>query len=344
MSDIAKSAAGEYGTVLEIQRMSTEDGPGLRTTVFLKGCTLKCEWCHNPESIESKPQIQWIESRCIGCKICLDTCKKNALSESTGGIVINRQLCEGCGKCVEECPSTAMEIMGVRWSVDDLVQEVLKDRAYFENSDQGGITISGGEVTMQSRFVEQVLKKLQEENIHTAIDTCGFCKWESLERLLPYSNHLLFDLKEIDGDLHKKYTGSDNALILENVRKLADYLKSVNYETKLWLRTPIIPDATANVETVKRIADFINQHLSDVVERWDLCAFNNLCTDKYLRLGTEWKYRHAELLSQEFMETLAQTARDSLDKPEMVKWSGSTKLSTEGIKQDNVNTNSVCGC
>ncbi|MDX2509770.1 MAG: glycyl-radical enzyme activating protein [Desulfobacterales bacterium] len=224
MKGISQLADSDFGTVLEIQRMSTEDGPGLRTTVFLKGCPLKCEWCHNPESIEIRPQLQWIESRCIGCKICIDTCKQDALKDEDSGIVIDRNSCTGCGECVEECPTTSMEMMGVKWGVNELIQELLKDRSYFENSNQGGITISGGEITLQFRFAKKVLAGLQKEKIHTAIDTCGQCQWDSLASLLPFTNHVLFDLKEIDTSRHKKYTGFTNLVILENIKKLGEYL------------------------------------------------------------------------------------------------------------------------
>ncbi|MFA5285505.1 MAG: 4Fe-4S dicluster domain-containing protein, partial [Smithellaceae bacterium] len=132
------------GTLLEILRMSTEDGPGIRTTVFFKGCSLACQWCHNPESISPKPQIQWIKASCIGCGICVETCPEKALVKTPKGIAINRRICNGCGLCTEQCPTTAMELLGKKWSVHDLVRELIKDRAYFEQSG-GGVTLSGGE-------------------------------------------------------------------------------------------------------------------------------------------------------------------------------------------------------
>lgn len=330
------------GIVLEIQRMSTEDGPGLRTTLFLKGCPLKCEWCHNPESIDPKPQIQWIESRCIGCKICVETCKQKALSAKEDGIKIDRELCMACGECVDECPSTAMELMGKKWQADELVSELLKDRSYFENSDCGGVTVSGGEVTMQTSFAEQVLKGLKQENIHTAIDTCCLCKWDSLEKLLPYVDHLLVDIKEVENNKHKQYTSVNNELILENICKLAGYLNEKGQDKKLWIRTPVIPGSTADEETIRRIAGFINEHLSDVVDRWDLCAFNNLCKDKYLRLGKNWKYFNSELLSREEMENLVNVAKAILKNPQIVQYSGSTKFA--GNETVSYNKNSSCGC
>ena len=142
----------QEGTILEIIRMSTEDGPGIRTTVFFKGCPLSCVWCHNPESISPKPQIQWIKTTCIGCGICIETCKEKALARNPLGVVINRARCTGCGLCTEECPTTALQLLGKKWNVHDLVSELVKDRVYFEQSG-GGVTLSGGEAALAARFL-----------------------------------------------------------------------------------------------------------------------------------------------------------------------------------------------
>jgi len=264
------------GLVLEIQRMSTEDGPGLRTTVFFKGCSLKCTWCHNPESISLLPQIHWIGSRCIGCRTCLDTCPKNALSMSREGIRIDRVVCDGCGLCVEECPSIALELLGEEWNLEDLVKEVLKDRVYFEKSN-GGVTVSGGEPTIQADFVAELLQQIKGHGIKTALDTCGLCNARSLNQLLPHANLVLFDLKEINPQKHLDFTGSDNRVILENLIHVADYIDSHLFPEGLWIRTPLIPGATDTVENLKGIGAWIKAHLDQKVKRWELCAFNNLC-------------------------------------------------------------------
>lgn len=313
------------GTILEIQRMSTEDGPGIRTTVFLKGCTLKCTWCHNPESISPKPQIQWVEINCIGCKLCISECENNALADGSDKIIINRNLCTGCGACTMACPTTSMELFGKKWTVDDLVHELAKDKAFFETS-KGGVTISGGEVTMQADFTLDLLKKLRKIGIKTAIDTCGQCKVETLEKLLPYVDILLFDLKEINSEKHKFFTGHSNKLILENLIFVSKYMETNSYPTIFWVRTPVIPDATATLENISGIGKFMSANLKRKPDRWELCTFNNLCKDKYIRLGLNWKHNDTKLLTKEEMENFIKTAKTTGLNPSTIFWSGSTQI------------------
>ena len=314
--------------ILEIMRMSTEDGPGIRTTVFFKGCTLKCAWCHNPESISPRPQIHWIGSRCLGCKLCLAQCPRGALSFGEGGLQIDRAQCEGCGRCAAECPSTALEPLGRAWELDALVREVVKDRAYFEQSD-GGITISGGEPTMQPEFAAAFLAALREAGIHTALDTCGQTSPEALATVAAHADLVLYDLKEIDPERHREFTGVANDRILDNLKRLAADLRRRAGRTRLWIRTPIIPGATDRDENLTGIGRFIAANLKGLVDRWDLCAFNNLCRDKYTRLGLEWPYRQAGLLGRGQMERLAEVARQSGVDARLVHWSGSTRMEAD---------------
>jgi pyruvate formate lyase activating enzyme len=313
------------GVILEIQRMSTEDGPGIRTTVFFKGCSLHCAWCHNPESISPRVQIQWVGNRCLGCRTCLSVCPQGALSATPEGMTINRRLCDGCGKCAEECPSTAMELLGTLWDVDDLCRELIKDQVYFEKSG-GGITLGGGEPTLQSPFATDLLKRLKERGIPTAVDTAGLCPWEALEGLLSYTDLILYDLKVMDSQKHNELTGVGNSLIQNNLLQVKRQMEKHGQPGELWIRTPIIPEATATEANIEAIGRFIQGQLNGMVGRWDLCAFNNLCRDKYLRLGLDWSFRDRPLLDRSFMERMVEVARNSGVDPQIVHWSGATRL------------------
>jgi pyruvate formate lyase activating enzyme len=171
------------GRILHLQRLSTEDGPGIRTTVFFKGCPLRCTWCHNPESFLPQPQTQWFAVRCLGCQTCIEICPNQCLTMTDSGLIIDRERCQGCGACAEACPTGALEILGRIVSVDELLYELLKDRTYYEKSG-GGVTLSGGEPTLQAEFAEALLRALKNEEIHTALDTCGLTSQLTLERFI----------------------------------------------------------------------------------------------------------------------------------------------------------------
>jgi pyruvate formate lyase activating enzyme len=313
------------GNILDIQRLSTEDGPGIRTTIFFKGCSLKCAWCHNPESISSRPQVHWILNRCIGCGTCSDVCPEGALSRSAAGLEFDREACTGCGECAAECPAAAIEQLGEGWLVSDLLAEVIKDRAYFETSG-GGVTIGGGEPLLQPDFAAALLKRLNQQGIHTAVDTCGHCSAKAFRAILPQVDLILFDLKQIDPDLHTHFTGAGNQQIIANLEAVAAAMKVQSHPRELWIRTPVIPGATDSDENVSGIGRLIADRLGGHVQRWELLAFNHLCRDKYLRLGLRWEYDSAELLTADRMEGLARTARASGVDPSIVHWSGSTRV------------------
>lgn len=334
------------GTILEIIRMSTEDGPGIRTTVFFKGCPLSCTWCHNPESISTKPQIQWINKACIGCGICTETCPEKALAKTSGGVVIDRGLCTGCGLCAAQCPTTAMELLGKKWNVHALASELIKDRVYFAESG-GGVTLSGGEAALQPDFCLALLMELKEKGIQTALDTCGQVSQTLLAGLLPHTDILLYDLKEIDPGKHGLFTGSGNKRILANAAFAAHYKKSHPNPQTLWIRTPVIPGATDTAENIGGIGDFIETRLNGAVDRWELCAFNNLCRDKYQRLGIDWPFAGSDLPEKSRMEELTQVAQSRVTRS-CVSWSGSTRLKQRSDNQSagetEDSTRSIPGC
>jgi pyruvate formate lyase activating enzyme len=308
--------------ILHLQRLSTEDGPGLRTTVFFKGCSLRCAWCHNPESLSPRPQVQWIENRCIGCDTCLGACPNGCLTRTPQGVTIDRARCQGCGACAEACPANALELLGTRVGVDDLLAQVVKDRVYYEQSG-GGVTVSGGEPALQAEFVAEFLRRLKDTGIHTALDTCGACSASSLAPLLPHTDLVLFDLKEIDPEKHRQFTGQPNQRILENLLIARDALARQPGKT-LWLRTPLIPGATATRENLTGLGAFIAENLDGRVERWELCAFNNLCRDKYRRLGIEWRYADTPLMTLDELRQWEACARQSGVRPDIVTATGAT--------------------
>ncbi|MBD3255613.1 MAG: glycyl-radical enzyme activating protein [Candidatus Lokiarchaeota archaeon] len=331
----------ELANIFEIQKMSTEDGPGIRTTVFFKHCPLKCAWCHNPESISHKPQLEWLKHKCIGCKICVEMCEQNALFFDEEGLHINRDFCIGCGSCVKECPSTALHMFGQKWDVEELYNEIAKDKIYYEKSN-GGVTISGGEPTLQPAVVERFLKKCKENGISTALDTCGYASQEIYKKLLPHVDLVLLDIKEIDSEKHKQFTGVPNDKILENAQWLAQYLKESN--KKLWIRTPLIPKYTATEDNIRSIGRFIVNELQNFPERWDLLSFNNLCQDKYSRLDMEWILKDVPLMKAKEIENLYDIAEATGVKN--VQWSGLTKREkreeTKANKDDKIKLSS-CG-
>jgi pyruvate formate lyase activating enzyme len=309
--------------VLEIQRLSTEDGPGIRSTVFMKGCSMHCLWCHNPESIARKPQLQWIGSRCIDCRICLETCKHSGLTLIESCMQIDRSRCQGCGDCAEACPSNALEIYGKTWTARDLADELLKDRAFYEKS-KGGVTFSGGEATLQSEFVAEVMRLLKTHDIHIALDTCGMTNRESLERLLPYVDLVLYDLKQMDPEKHAQLTGAPLENVLSSLAYITEYISRRGQLKQIWIRTPIIPQATDDTANVRMIGEYIHEKCADVVTRWDLLAFNNLCADKYERLGMKWNYAASPLISENKKELLFSTARKTQVHAGIVHWNGNT--------------------
>jgi pyruvate formate lyase activating enzyme len=318
------------GRILHLQRLSTEDGPGIRTTVFFKGCPLHCAWCHNPESLSTRLQIQWFPVRCIGCQTCVKTCPNGCLTMSADGLVIDRERCEASGKCTEAClsaeacPSGALEALGRTVSVTELLVELGKDRAYYEKSG-GGVTLSGGEPTFQPDFAEALLRGLKEQGISTALDTCGLCSPHTLDRLLPYTDLVLFDLKLLALEPHRHFTGVSNAQILENLQHIREFIQQPPQSIQLWIRTPLIPGATDTEENLAAIGRHLASQLDGAVRRWELCTFNNLCRDQYTRLGLDWAYATTPLMTRLELARCEQFARGSGFHPELILATGATR-------------------
>ncbi len=321
------------GRILHLQRLSTEDGPGIRTTVFFKGCPLACAWCHNPESLSSQPQVQWLETRCLGCGTCVATCPHGNLKLTPAGLTIARATCTGCGTCVEACPANALELLGTAITVEALVAELLKDRTYFETSG-GGVTLSGGEPTLQPGFALALLQQLHAAGVQTALDTCGLAAPATLAALLPHVDLLLYDLKEIDAERHRAFTGQSNERILANLRQACAQSAGRTPPLRLWIRTPLIPGATLNRATLHGIGAWIATQLDGAVERWELCAFNNLCRDKYRRLGLTWAYAATPLLTADELAAATEWATASGVDPAIVIATGATRVVHEVGNQE----------
>ena len=241
--------------IFNLHRLSTDDGPGLRDTFFLKGCALRCAWCHNPESFSLLPEVWWLSQRCIGARDCIRVCPEEALRLTAQGLVIDHERCAGCGRCVESCPSQAIELLGRSWTVKQLVAEALKDRLFFQNSG-GGVTVSGGEPCLQAEFVAEFFAGCQAQGIHTALDTCGFPAWDDWAPVLAHTDLVLYDLKESDPERHRAFTGVANDRIHANLQRLADYQDRHAGRPAIWIRTPLIPDYTATEENLSALGQF----------------------------------------------------------------------------------------
>jgi len=292
----------DAASIFNVQRFSTEDGPGIRTTCFFKGCPLKCTWCHNPEGISSGPQLVWYEARCIGARDCLSACPEDALELTPSGMVIDRVACTACGECARACPAAALEIIGKKWTLDALLDEALRDSSFYKTSG-GGITLSGGEPLMQHAFVCEFMTKCREAGVHVALDTTGYASREIFTEAAALADLVLLDLKHIDPERHLELTGAPLGPILNNARLLDGLGKPV------WARTPVIPGATDSDDNIAAIARFIAENLPGC-ERWDLLPFSNLCVSKYERLGMEYKHRADPLITQERMEGLKRLAEE----------------------------------
>lgn len=265
------------GIIFNIQRYSIHDGPGIRTTVFIKGCPLRCLWCQNPESHLSRPIVFLNSERCTGCGTCLQACPRNAISLIEGASKTDRNRCNGTGNCASSCPNQARTLIGRSVTAHEVFSEVNADAIFYETS-AGGVTLSGGEPLSQPDFAISILKQCKQAGIHTAIETCGYAEWNTLRRVLEYTDLVLYDIKHMNPEAHKEYTGVSNHLILDNIKKVCAVMK-----LPVFARIPIIPQYNDSERNVLETAEFIACHLGKSVSV-HLLPYHRFGEAKYQRM------------------------------------------------------------
>ncbi len=277
------------GVIFDVQHYTVNDGPGIRTELFLKGCNLRCDWCSNPESFNMRPQVGVFPAQCIGenvCGECVKACPKNEdndmfIFEDSKIVSINRDKCDDCMDCFYACPSDALKQWGKEYTVEQAMEVILKDKEFYQKSG-GGVTISGGEALLQDRFVAEIFKRCNEEGVHTCVESALHVRWNKIEKVLPYTDMIITDIKHLDNEKHLARTKSDNFLVLENIKKI------VEYNIPVIIRVPLIPGFNDDKETVSQIGDFIANELNDNVVQVQLLRFRPLGQEKYKALSIEY--------------------------------------------------------
>lgn len=296
----------EWPYITNIQHFSVHDGPGFRTLIFVKGCNLRCEWCHNPETQKPYPELYWKPMLCRQCGRCVDACPYDAINppippeiaqdENSDYYKIRLDKCTLCMKCVDACLYEALTVVGKKYTIEELITEVEKDRPFYDNSG-GGLTLSGGEPTLFPKFSEELLRAAKERYIHTCLDTNGFCKWSVLERLIEYTDIVLYDLKHLDPEKHKERTGADNKVILRNLERLLET------DIEVWIRQPIIPDYNDSMEYHLEVIEYLKS-LPRMPDRVDLLPFHNWCESKYRWLGRKWSMADIEAMDPKVLRPI----------------------------------------
>jgi pyruvate formate lyase activating enzyme len=296
------------GQIFNIQRYSIHDGGGIRTLVFLKGCPLRCLWCCNPESQKSEPEIGFIESRCVGVEICgapcVSLCPLKAIElDGQGKPSIDRKACDACGKCAGACGKDAMKVAGREMTVDEVIAEVEKDRAFYRRSG-GGMTVGGGEPLAQYRFTAELLGAAQEAYLHTALETCGHAPWGHLETVLKHVDLLQFDLKHMDSSKHQEMTGQSNELIVGNLKEVL----SVKSPEDVIIRIPVVPGCNDSVENIRETARFVSGLGFSQAE---LIPYHRLGVSKYAQYGMVYPLAGCQPAPQEHLDELREIVKES---------------------------------
>ena len=291
--------------ITNVQKFSIHDGDGIRTSVFFKGCPLKCEWCHNPETQRFEKEMQCDKEKCVGCGTCAKVCPNGAISMENGKPEMKKDACTFCGKCVNFCPIGIREIIGREYSVKELIKELMKDQMFYEESG-GGVTLSGGEVmAMDIDYILAIAKELKRQDVTLTIDTCGYVPYEKFQAILPYVHIFLYDVKVMDPKLHKKYIGVDNQLILDNLIRLAAD------GARIYIRIPTIKEVNGNEKNMKETIAFLKEH--DIhPAQINLLPYHDTGSGKYSKLDMEYKGTDLHAPEKEEMESFVRLFVESV--------------------------------
>lgn len=293
--------ASKTGVVFNVQRFSIHDGPGIRTTVFFKGCSLDCPWCSNPESKRREPEFFLNDLKCVLCGNCAKVCGEGAIAADEKSRVVDRARCSLCLDCADACLTGAITRVGKECGIDEIMREVMSDELFYKNSG-GGVTLSGGEPLAQCEFALELLKECKAKGLHTALDTCGFAKWDAIEEILEFTDLVLYDIKHVDSEKHREACGVGTELIVENAKKITGM-------KEMWVRVPVIPGFSSKREDVAAILDFVR---SLNPEKLSLLPYHNTGRHKYERLGIPYALADIGPMSDDEVLEIADVERSEL--------------------------------
>lgn len=290
--------------ITNIAKGSLHDGPGIRTVIYFKGCNLHCQWCHNPETINKSSEIVQAQVKCIHCGKCIKICPSCHIIKNDK-LLFHRENCINCGKCADACPTGALSLCGTPKTVDEVFNEIIKDKHYYDISG-GGITLSGGECLLQTDFCVELLKKCKNKNIHTTIESACFVNYSQIQKVIPYTDLFYVDLKIANPEKHKKFTGQDNKIIIHNIKKLS------NCNIPIIIRIPLIPNVNDDIDEIKAIAKIISS-FSNGIKGVELLRYNNLASSKYKSIGKKYNNFSNQTQTDDKMEFIKKTLCSALN-------------------------------